>query len=219
MKTKILLVDDHEVVIDGLKSILKSIELFRVVGEAYSGEECLDKIDELKPDMVLMDLDLPELNGIVTTRRIKSKYPDIKVAILSRYSNNNLVMEALKAGACGYILKCESSENILNALKQISEGNNFVSASLNECLFEFILNPGKRTGGKAIDLLSTRELEIIQLIANGKSAKEIGAKLNISRRTAETHRGNIMKKLGVHSIAELVKSAIILGIIQIDPLE
>jgi len=218
MKTKILLVDDHEVVIDGLKAILNQVDCFEIVGEAYSGEECLDKIRDIKPEMVLMDIDLPELNGIVTTRRIKSKFPEIQVAILSIYSNKNIVMEALKSGACGYILKCEPSDKILAALKLIREGNKYVSPALNEYLFEYILNPDRNGTQNKNDLISTRELEIIQLIANGNSAKEIGTKLNISPRTVETHRSNIMRKLGVHSIAELVKYAIQEGIVQIKKL-
>lgn len=215
MRIKVLLVDSHEVVLDGLKAILKQDPLFESVGEAGSGKECLEKIEGTNPEIILIGLDLPQNESVVMTRRIHRGYPDVKIVILSMYAEKEIVTEALISGASGYILKCEPSENILFAIKQVSEGQKYVSPSLHEYLVEFILNPEKNSDKKGIGLLSDRELEIIQLIAESYSAKDIGNKLHISRRTVETHRSNIMKKLGLHSIVELVKFAIQVGIVHI----
>lgn len=216
MKTKILLADDHAIITDGVKSIISKVNNYEVVGTAFTGREAIDKAKELNPDIIIMDIGMAELNGITATKLIKNSMPDIKIIILSVHSRKNIIFEAFKAGASGYILKSDASQDILTALKSISEGRNFISPAITEHLVDFVMHPESFRNDPNASPLSAREIEVVQLVAEGNSAQEIADKLNISKRTVESHRANIMKKTGCRSIADLIKYAIKEGIIQME---
>lgn len=216
MKKKVLLADDHEVVTDGLEKILADIDDFQVVAVARNGKETIQKVEELKPDIAIIDIGMPGISGVAATRQIKDKFPEIKVVILSVYSRRQIVLDALKAGASGYILKCEASQDILSALKAIARGEQFISPSIMGLLIDLATHPEQRKQTDIKELLTSREIEIIKLISEGHSSSEIADKLYVAKRTVEAHRANIMRKLKIHSIAELIKIAIAEGIIPLE---
>jgi DNA-binding NarL/FixJ family response regulator len=213
-KLRIVLADDHTVVRSGLRALLERHQNFEVVGEAENGRNVVELSASLRPDIVVMDVGMPLLNGIEATAGLLKQSPSTGVVILSMYSDESYVMRALKAGARGYLLKDSAATDLLSAIQAVSNGRSFFSPSIRELLAEDYVRVLRQKGAvDSYELLSPREREILQLLAEGKTNKEVAATLFISPYTVETHRGNILEKLGFHSAAELILYAVRKGII------
>lgn len=208
-KTRILLADDHAVVRQGFARILEGQEDLEVVGEAADGREAVQMANQLKPDVVIMDVSMPELNGIEATRRLQKDNPRIRILALSMHKENVFVREILRAGAAGYLLKDAIDEELITAVRAVSGGEGYLSPSVSEA----VLSDYRRHVTDPIDLLSSREREILQMLAEGKTNKEVAQVLNISVYTVDAHRGRIMEKLNLHSIGEMVRFAMRNGLI------
>lgn len=208
-KTRILLVDDHSVVRHGFGMILSAQPDLEVIGEAINGREAVDIAQKLKPDVVVMDVSMPELNGIEATRRILTAFPHTRVLALSMHKDSVYVREILRAGARGYLLKDASGEDLVGAVRAVARGDGYLSPSIADA----VLNDYRKHVSNPIDLLSAREREVLQLIAEGKTNKEIATTLSLSVYTVEAHRGRLMEKLNLHSTGELVRFAIRNGMI------
>lgn len=201
---KILLADDHTIVRQGLKLILSAHPDMKIAGEAANGREAVDLAQKLKPDVVLMDVAMPELGGIEATRRMLQANPHIRVLVLSMHKEAVYVREILKAGARGYILKDAIDTELLNAVRSVARGDGYISPAVSGAL----LSDFRQNVTDPADLLSNREREVLRLIAEGKTNKEIASHLNLSVYTVDSHRGKIMEKLNLHSTGELVRFAI-----------
>jgi DNA-binding NarL/FixJ family response regulator len=208
MKIKILIADDHRLFRDGLKALLEKQADMQVVGETADGIATVQAVQEKKPDIILMDISMPELNGIEATRQIIESRPDIRVIMLSMHSDQRYIAECLKAGAVGYILKDCPTEELLTAIRAVANKQVYLSRKITESLVRDYVNLNKGGSNLVFAILSPREREVLQLLAEGKSTKQIADKLNVSVKTIETHRKQIMDKLDMHSIAELTKYAI-----------
>jgi DNA-binding NarL/FixJ family response regulator len=215
MKTKILIADDHKLFRDGLKTLINKHPEIEVVGEAEDGLSAVALAQELKPDVVLMDISMPDLNGIEATRKILSERPEIKIIILSMHFDRRFVTEALKAGALGYLLKDSTVEELVQTIHAVKSDQIYLSDKINDVVIKDYIKMAKSAESSAYTVLSAREREVLQLLAEGKATKEIAAKLNVSVKTIETHRKQIMNKLNIHSIAELTKYAIREGLTQL----
>ena len=215
MKTiRILLADDHTVVRKGLRLLLESQPGFAVAAEASNGREAVALAEEQRPDVVVMDVAMPVLNGIEAARQISGKLPSVAVVFLSMHSDEGYVLKALKAGARAYLLKDSAESDLINAVKAVSDGKAFFSPAISKMLVEdYIRQMQERKVEDSYELLTTREREVLQLLAEGKNNKEVASILNLSLYTIETHRANILQKLNLHSSAELVLYAIRKGVI------
>lgn len=217
MKHSILVVDDHQLVLDGLVSIVKEMNDFEIIASARNGKEGLQLAETFKPEIILMDIDMPVMNGLEATRRIKSSVKDSKIIMLTMHNEASLIKKVMDIGADGYLLKNSDREEFHNALCSVSKGKSYFSAEVTERLLNPSLNKNStfETDTDTIQLakLTEREIDILKLIAEGLSNKEVGDKLFISHRTVDTHRTNLMKKLDVHNIAGLIKFAIKNGMI------
>ncbi len=216
MSTRILLADDHKITRQGLRSLLEKQPDFEVVAEAENGRTAVRLADELAPDIVIMDVAMPDLNGVEATKQIVSKSPDIKVIALSMHSDSLYVTEMLKSGAAGYLLKDCAFEELTRAIKTVIDGKTYLSPAISGLVIDDYLHRLSLDDFKSIDILTDREREILQLIAEGYSTKQIALKLHISVKTVETHRRQIMGKLDVHTIAELTKYAIRKGLTSLE---
>ncbi|MCW5555033.1 MAG: response regulator transcription factor [Verrucomicrobiae bacterium] len=213
-KTKILIVDDHPVVRKGLWSCLSSKPDLQIVGEACDGNEAIRKVQELQPDVVLMDVQMPQMDGLQVTEALRKATPKVKVLILSMQSNRESVLRIIKAGARGYVLKDAPTEELMRAIEAVNSGEAFFSPHVAQiALNQYVSETDK---GSPLAKLSEREREVLGLIAEGKSNKEIAMHLGIGVRTIETHRERIMRKLNIHSIAGLTKFAIANGIVSLE---
>ena len=213
-KIRILLADDHTVMRAGLRALLERQPNLEIVGEAKDGRQTVQLAFSHIPDVVVMDIAMPNLNGVEATRRIVSKHPTIFVVILSMHSDESYVMRALEAGARAYLLKDSAVTDLIRAIEALSQGKSFFSPKISQILVEEYVHALKQRGlADSYELLTSREREILQLLAEGKTNKEVAALLNISVYTAETHRGNILQKLNLHSSAELDLYAVRKGII------
>ena len=206
MALRILVVDDHAVVRRGVRSLLESHEDWEVCGEATTGRDAVEQSRRLRPDVVVMDLSLPELNGLDATRQILKDTPDTEVLVLTMHHSEELARDVLQAGARGYVLKSDADENLIIAVDSLRQHKPFLTSTVTE----FVLDGYVRRGdGAQEDLaLTAREREIIQLVAEGQSNKAAAATLGISVKTIEAHRANIMRKLHLHSVSDLVRYAI-----------
>ena len=214
-KIRILLADDHTVIRVGLKLLLERQPDFEVVGEADDGLAAGKLATQLEPDVIVMDVAMPNLNGIEATRQIVTAHPKIAVVILSMHSDESYVMRALKAGARGYLLKDSAEAELIQAVRTVVSGKSFFSAVVSKMLLEdYVRNLQQRGIEDSYDLLTPREREVLQLAAEGKSNKESAALLNLSAYTVETHRTNLMQKLNLHSVPELILYAVRKGIIR-----
>ena len=203
---RILLADDHDVVRKGLRGLLEANSTWQVCGEAANGREAVRLAVKLAPDVAVLDLEMPELNGLEATRRIKKELPDLEVIIFTMHETDQLIQEALAAGARGYVLKADAGRYLVEAVEALSRHKPFFTSKASETLLDSFLNtPKKDREGSA---LTDREREIVQLLAEGKVNKEIASTLGISVKTVETHRATIMRKLKMNSIVELVRYAI-----------
>ena len=205
---RILLADDHTIVRQGLKLILSSQSDFEVIGEAANGREVVELAEKLRPDIVLLDVAMPELNGIEATRRMMEQNGRIRILVLSMHKESVYVREILKAGARGYLLKDVIDTELLNAVRSVARGDGYVSPAVSGAL----LSDYRQNVTDPADLLTNREREVLQLIAEGKTNKEVATKLNLSVYTVDSHRGKIMEKLNLHSTGELVRFAIKRGL-------
>jgi DNA-binding NarL/FixJ family response regulator len=207
-RLKILLADDHTIVRQGLKLILSAHADLEVVGEAANGREAVELADRLRPDIVLMDVQMPELNGIDATKKMVAANPRIRILVLSMHKESVYVREILKAGARGYILKDAIDTELLNAIRSVAKGDGYISPAVAGALNEKTKDPSN-----PVDMLSAREREVLLLIADGKTNKEIATHLNLSVYTVDSHRGKIMEKLNLHSAGELVRFAMKNGLV------
>lgn len=208
-KIRILLADDHKLVRQGFRLILMSQEDMDVVGETGSGKEAVELARELKPDVVVMDVTMPELNGIEATRRIRETSPHVRVLALSVHRESVYVREIIRAGAEGYLLKESADTDLLAAVRAVAEGNSYLSPEISGA----ILKDFRKHVTNPIDLLTSREREVLQLIAEGKTNKDIATALNLSVYTVDGHRARIMDKLNLHSVGELVRFAVRHGLV------
>jgi DNA-binding NarL/FixJ family response regulator len=213
-KIRILIADDHGIVRKGLRLQLEQNNDFEVVGEATEGREAVRMAEELLPDVVIMDIAMPNLNGIQATTQVVKKNPQIGVIILSMYSDETYLMRTLAAGAKGYLLKDSADVDLLRAVEVVAQGKPFFSPAIADTLLEDYMRQLQQRGLQdSYDLLTEREKEILQLLAEGKSNKDVAGILNLSTNTVETHRTRIMQKLDLHSTADIVLYAVRKGII------
>jgi two-component system, NarL family, response regulator NreC len=211
---RIVLADDHTVVRKGLRLLLESVPQFQVVADAADGRQAVALAEEQRPDVVVMDIAMPILNGIEAARQISAKLPQTAIVFLSMHSDEAYVSKALKAGARAYLLKDSAENDLINAVEAVSEGKSFFSPAVSKVLAEDYMRQMQEHGvDDSFDLLTTREREILQLFAEGKSNKEVANLLNLSLYTVETHRGNIFQKLNLHSTADLILYAVRKGVI------
>lgn len=216
-KIKILICDDHNLVREGIVALLKQIDDIEVVGEASNGIEAIQKIKQKLPDVVLMDLSMPKLDGLKTTVEIRKKYPEIKIIILTQYENEEYIVQMLKAGANGYVLKNSIADDLIRGIREVMKGEKFFSSSITKIILEEYVKKVQGLRQENITPeLTNRELEVLKLIAEGYSNQETADKLFISVRTVEFHRANIMHKLKIKDLPGLVKYAIQKGIISIE---
>ena len=208
-KIHILLADDHAVVRQGFKMILAAQPDMEIVGEAGNGREALDLAGQLQPDVIVMDVAMPELNGIEATRRIADLSPRSRVLALSMHKDSVYVREILRAGARGYLLKDSIASDLLAAVRAIARGEGYLSPGVSDA----VLNDYRRHVTDPIDLLTSREREVLQMIAEGKTNKDIATVLNLSVYTVDAHRGRIMEKLNVQSVTDLVRFAVRAGLV------
>ena len=208
-KIHILLADDHAVVRQGFKMILAAQPDMEIVGEAGNGREALDLASQLQPDVIVMDVAMPELNGIEATRRVAEVSPRSRVLALSMHKDSVYVREILRAGARGYLLKDSISSDLLAAVRAIARGEGYLSPGVSDA----VLNDYRKHVTDPIDLLTSREREVLQMIAEGKTNKEIATVLNLSVYTVDAHRGHIMEKLNLHSVTDLVRFAVRAGLV------
>ena len=208
MTIRVLLVDDHELMREGLRSILDREEHVEVVGEAASGRAAVELARSLSPDVVVMDVAMKDLNGIEATRQIRAECPGVKILALSSHSDSRYVSAILDAGACGYVLKANAYDDLRRALDAARQGKSYLCADVTQA----VVGASLRGPGGATDAirasLSPRESEVLQLLAEGLTSPQIGKRLFVATTTVDTHRRNIMRKLGIHSVADLTKYAI-----------
>jgi two-component system, NarL family, response regulator NreC len=211
---RILLADDHTVMRRGLRLLLEQQADFQVVGEADDGRQAVDLAGSLHPAVAVLDIGMPLLNGIEAARQIIATDPAIAVVVLSMHSDETYVLRALKAGAKGYLLKNSAEADLIQAVRAVAEGKSFFSPAIGRMLLEdYMRQVAKREVEDSYDLLTPREKEILQLVAEGKTNKEVANLLKLSLYTVESHRGNILEKLNLHSVPELILYAVRKGII------
>lgn len=215
MVLRILVADDHEIVRQGIRALLKAHPGWEVVGEATNGREAVEKTAQLKPDIVILDIGMPSLNGLNATRQILHADPQVKVLILTMHESDQVVREVLEAGARGYLLKSDAGRDLTAVVEALQRNKTFFTSKVAEMVLDNFRKGKPRAEGAMKDILTTREREVVQLLAEGKSTKEVAVALGLSVKTAETHRSNIMRKLDIHSVSELVLYAVRNNIVQV----
>jgi DNA-binding NarL/FixJ family response regulator len=213
MKTTIVVADDHQIVREGVRKLLETREDFEVVGEASDGEEAVQMVLEKKPDIALMDIWMPRLSGIDATRRIGKRGLDTKVLVLSMHVSQTYVEEVLRAGAAGYVVKNAAAEDLLDAIDAVRSGASYLSPVITQQVVDAIVRPAE-TVPSGVAALTDREREVLQLIAEGLSSKEIAGMLGVSLKTIDSHRSNLMEKLDIHKVSGLVRFAIRTGLVE-----
>lgn len=216
MRLRVLLVDDHQLMREGLRRILEDTADIEVVGEAQDGLAALAAVAATHPDVVLMDVSMNGVNGIDATQRLRQAHPEIKVVGLSTHADKRYVRNMIRAGAAGYVLKESASEDLLRAVHAAAQGGHYLSPQITGCLLETWKATKEQRSSSAYELLAPREREVLKLLSEGKTSKEIGVALQLAVKTVETHRRNISHKVGLHSIAELTKYAVREGLTTLD---
>jgi DNA-binding NarL/FixJ family response regulator len=209
---RVFVVDDHALVRAGLRSLLEGLPHVEVVGEAANGRDALENIDQVRPDVVLMDISMPTMNGFEAVRRLVSEHPNVRALMVSMHADEQSVSGAFDAGASGYLLKSAEREELAIALRTVSEGQRWLSRGVRKQLIEAIA--GGELPSRPRPVLTPRQREVVQLIAEGSSTREIARQLRISVKTVETHRAQLMDRLDIHDVAGLVMYAIRVGIIR-----
>ncbi|HMV98725.1 MAG TPA: response regulator transcription factor [Acidobacteriota bacterium] len=212
----IVLADDHHIVRQGLRALLEAESDFRVIGEASNGRDAIELVRKLHPSVLVLDLMMPVLNGIEVTRQLGKAHPQTKIVILSMYANEAYVLETLANGASAYVLKDSNTSDLVLAVREVAIGRRYLSPPLSDRAIEAYQEKARSASLDKYETLTTREREILQLAAEGSSSTDIAAKLGISARTAETHRTNLMRKLNLHSQADLIRYALRRGIIPME---
>ncbi len=216
MTARIVVADDHEVVRRGIRALLESRPGWSVCGEAATGHQAIDQARRLKPDLMIVDISMPEMNGLETIRQIRKTMPQIEILVLTMHESEQMMREALAAGARGYLSKAEAARDLLAAVESLRAHKPFFDAKVTELMLEDYRKDRKaRPVSPPPAALTAREREIVQLLAEGRTSKEVAAALGISLKTVDTHRTNLMRKLGIHSIGELVRYALRNNIIQV----
>lgn len=212
-KISIVIADDHTLIRDGIKALLQSVDEFEVVGEATDGEELIQFIDTLDPEIVVLDITMPKKTGIEVISEVKKYNNRVKFIVLSMHDNPEYVLKSVQAGALSYLLKNTDHEEIVKAVKTVSAGQKYFSPDIYNIILNGLANPELAKANQVADILTKRELEVLKEVSMGLSTKLIADKLHISIRTVETHRINLMKKMEVHNSAELIKKAMDLNLI------
>jgi DNA-binding NarL/FixJ family response regulator len=209
-RLRILVADDHELVRRGIRGLLRGQRGWRVIGEATNGREAVEKTNKLKPDVAIVDISMPDLDGLQATRQIREVAPRTSVVVLTMHESDQMVRRVLDAGALGYVLKSDLAAHLVKAVKDVSEGKMFLTPRVSDIVLKGFLKNGNQPEPKENSRVrpTAREVQVIRLVAEGKANKEIAAELGITMRTVETHRAKIMLKLGMHSLAELIHYAI-----------
>jgi DNA-binding NarL/FixJ family response regulator len=211
---RVIVADDHTIIRSGLKALLDREPDIEVVAEAADGRQAVQKAQELLPEVVLLDIAMPNLNGIEAARQIAAKHERMGIIILSMHSDESYVLKALKAGARGYLLKDSSESDVMNAVRAVNAGKAYFSPEISRLMADDYLRQMQQRGVEdSYELLTSREREILQMLAEGKSNKDVANLLNLSLHTVETHRGNILQKLNLHSVPELILYAVRKGIV------
>lgn len=213
---RVLLVDDHRILREGIRALLVDEPDIVVVGEAGDGEEAVARVDALRPDVVLMDMVMPRVNGVEATRRIRQRHPDVRVLILSMYDDDEYVQQGIAAGAAGYLLKGTAADDLVLAIREVHKGASFLHPSVAAKLIDDYVRRVRGGVEAAGEPLTAREQEVLKLIAEGHTNQEIADLLCISRKTVESHRANIMRKLDLHDVTDLVKYALRKGLIRLE---
>jgi len=215
---RILIADDHEVARRGIRALLESHPGWEVCAEAKDGRETVDLAARLKPDLILLDIGMPNLNGLEAARQILAASPDAVILILTMHDTDHVVREVLRAGARGFLLKSDAGRDLVAAVEALQRQSTFFTTRVSQMVLDGFLDRGKRESEPEYffdDVLTTREREVIQLLAEGRTSKEVAVTLNLSVKTAETHRTNLMRKLDLHSVADLTRYAVRNGIVQV----
>ena len=216
MTIRMLLVDDHKLMREGLRALLEEAPDIEIVGQASDGREALELVRTLSPDVVVMDVGMPELNGVEATRRVRAEFDGVKVIALSTHTDKRYVHHMLEAGASGYVLKISAYDELLRAVRAVSLGKTYLSPEVAASVVERSTTPNSGASVDAYSTLGSREREVLQLIAEGKTSAETAKEMHISTKTVETHRRNIVQKLGLHGVAELTKYAVREGLTSLD---
>jgi len=212
---RVLLADDHELVRSGIRLILHALDGMQVVAEARDGHGAMELVEALRPDIALLDISMPGLNGIETAARIRSRFPETRAVILSMHAGEEYVAQALRAGASGYLLKDATPAELDLALRAVTRGETYLSTRISGVVIEKYLRSAELATGP-LDVLAPRQREILRLIAEGHSTKQMAAQLDVSIKTVETHRALLMDRLGIHDIAGLVRFAVRVGLVRED---
>lgn len=214
MSVSIVVVDDHDIVRTGLRTILETDEELLVIGEANDGLSAIRTVQKLKPDILMLDLMMPRLNGLDVARNVQTVSPGTRVIVLSMHSNEAYVLDALKIGIAGYVLKDSSTDEILKAIHSVIEGNRYLSPPISETIIESYVQRIRESSMDSYETLTDRERDVFTLAAEGHGNPEIAQLLSISSRTVETHRSNIMRKLGLKTQTDLIRYALRRGVIE-----
>lgn len=215
---RIVIADDHDIARRGIRALLESHPGWEVCGEAKDGRETIEMVARTRPDLVLLDIGMPNLNGLEATRQILETAPDTLVLILTMHDTDQLVREALRAGARGFLLKSDAGRDLIAAVEALEQRRTFFTTRVSQLVLHGFLDReqrGDECPAGNLDVLTSREREVIQLLAEGKTSKEVAVTLNLSVKTAETHRTNLMRKLDLHSVADLTRFAVRNGIVQV----
>ena len=218
---RILIADDHEVARGGIRALLESHPGWEVCGEAKDGREAVEFASQLNPDLILLDIGMPNLNGLEAARQILAAAPEVAILILTMHDSDQVVREVLRAGARGFLLKSDAGRELVAAVEALQRQRTFFTTRVSQMVLEGYLDRDTREDGRQVkcaevgDVLTAREREVIQLLAEGKTSKEVAVTLHLSVKTAETHRTNLMRKLGLHSVADLTRYAVRNGIVQV----
>lgn len=217
---RILIADDHEVARRGIRALLESHPGWEVCGEAKDGREAVELASRTNPDLVLLDIGMPNLNGLEAARQVLAESPDIAILILTMHDSDQVVREVLRAGARGFLLKSDAGRDLVAAVEALQLQRTFFTTRVSQMVLDGFLDRDPRPENDAnndegSDVLTGREREVIQLLAEGKTSKEVAVTLNLSVKTAETHRTNLMRKLGLHSVADVTRYAVRNGIVQV----
>lgn len=211
-----MLADDHAIVREGMRALIDKVSDIEVVDQAESGRETVEKCCELAPDVVVMDIAMPDLNGVEATRQITSEVPNTRVLALSVHSGRKMVSAMLQAGASGYLVKKCATDELINAIRTVVDGKTYLSPDISHLVVQDYLNSVPEDLSSAFSILTERERQVLQLVAEGLTTKAIAYDLDVSVKTIETHRQNVMEKLDIHSVAELTKYAVREGLTALD---